>query len=279
MERHEFLAALHQQLHPRNYLEIGVGTGLSLALSHVPSIGVDPGYQIQTEIPTDLLLVRRSSDVFFRRREPLRFLSGSRNPWRNLRRNRPLLRRLLGRRSVIDLVFIDGMHLFEYALRDFMNAERLSSVTTVIVLDDMLPRNVEEAARERTTKDWTGDVFKLVAVLREYRPDLLAITVDTQPTGLLLVVGPDHESTVLQDHYEEIVAANVQDDPQVVPAAIIDRVGSVDPEAVLANGWCDTVVRGRRPPHRSSAVRAALRHDLEQLAAAPSTPAVATSLS
>ena len=29
----------------------------------------------------------------------------------------------------LDLVFIDGMHLFEYALRDFMNVERYCAWT------------------------------------------------------------------------------------------------------------------------------------------------------
>jgi hypothetical protein len=278
MERHEFLAALHAQLRPRNYLEIGVGTGLSLALSHVPSIGVDPKYQIQTVIPSDILLVRHTSDWFFDRREPLRFLMGGRNPWRNLRHNRPPFNRLLRRRGTLDLAFIDGMHLFEYALRDFMNVERLSAATTVIVLDDMLPRNVTEASRERTTQDWTGDVYKLVAVLRQYRPDLLALTVDTQPTGLLLILGPDRESTVLKEHYDEIVAAHLHDDPQDVPASILARDEALDPEALLASGWCQTVVRGRGLARRSSAVRAALRHDLEPFLGAPGQPAAAASL-
>jgi len=267
VERHEFLTALHQQLRPRNYLEIGVGTGLSLTLSRVPSIGVDPKYQVQTEVPSDLLLVRHTSDWFFDRKDPLRFLAGTRNPWRNLRRDRPLFRRLLRRRDVLDLVFIDGMHLFEYALRDFINVERLSSPTTVIVLDDMLPRNVEEASRERVTRDWTGDVFKLVAVLQQYRPDLLAFTVDTQPTGLLVVVAPDHQSTVLRDHYQEIVDANVGADPQVVPADVIARTSALPPEAVLANGWARTVVRGRRIERRAGGLRSALSADLEPLLA------------
>jgi hypothetical protein len=264
MERHEFLAALHAGLHPRNYLEIGVGTGLSLGLSRVPSIGIDPKFQVQTEIRTDLRLVRVTSDRFFARKDPLNFVRGGRNPWRNLRRNRPLFGGFVGRPTV-DFAFIDGMHLFEFVLRDFMNVERHSAATTAIVLDDMLPRNITEAARDRTTQDWTGDVYKLLGVLREYRPELIAIPVDTQPTGLLVVLAPDHRNSVLQDHYDEILAANVLPDPQSVPASVLERLGAVSPEAFLESGAWRTIVRGRRLHIPASRIRAALRSEVEPL--------------
>lgn len=272
MKGHQFLIALHADLHPRNYLEIGVDTGVSLAFSHVPTIAVDPMFKVESEIRTDVHLVRQTSDVFFARREPLRHLSGGRNPWRNLRHNRPLFGRLMGRPTV-DFVFIDGMHWFEFALRDFMNAEGHSSATTVIVFDDMLPRNVTEAARDRTTGAWTGDVYKLVPVLRQYRPDLILIAVDTQPTGLLVVLAPDHTSTVLRDHYDEIVAANVTPDPQAVPASVLERLGAVDPEAFFATAASRTIVRSRRLHLPASRVRAQLRRELAPLLAAASRPA------
>ena len=67
-----------------------------------------------------------------------------------MRKGRPLLSHYRGGTS-LDLSFIDGMHLFEYVLRDFMNVERFSRWDTAIVLDDMLPRDVDEAARDRHT--------------------------------------------------------------------------------------------------------------------------------
>jgi hypothetical protein len=270
MERHEFLTALHARLRPRNYLEIGVAQGLSLTLSRVPSMGIDPSFRISTELPTDVKLVSATSDRFFARRHPLGFLQGGRNPWRNLRHNRPLLGRLVGK-ATVDLAFIDGMHLFEFALRDFINVERFSAPTTVIVLDDMLPRNSEEAARERTTQDWTGDVYKLVGVLRRYRPDLIAVTVDTHPTGVLVVLAPDRDSSVLRERLDEIVAANVVDGARdEVPAAVIGREGAVGPEAFLETGWCETLVKARRPWVGRSAVRSRLLRDLQPLLAASS---------
>jgi hypothetical protein len=272
MERHEFLAALHRDLQPRNYLEIGVANGLSLELSRVPSIGIDPKFAVQTQIRAEVQLVRATSDRFFARRDPLRYFHGGRNPWRNLRHNRPLLGRA-GGRTTIDFAFIDGLHLFEFALRDFMNVERLSAATSVIVLDDMLPRNVTEASRDRTTQDWTGDVYKLIGVLHQYRPDLIVVPIDTQPTGLLVVLAPDHTSTVLRDHYDEILAANVLPDPQAVPTSVLERLESASPQAFLATGAWRTIVRGRRLHVPASRVRASLRREVAPLLAPASAPA------
>ena len=58
------------------------------------------------------------------------------------------------------MAFIDGMHLSEFALRDFIGVERLSRWTGVAIFDDMLP-GVEEAGRDRRTRAWTGDVYKV----------------------------------------------------------------------------------------------------------------------
>ena len=52
----------------------------------------------------------------------------------------------------VDLAFIDGMHLSEFALRDFINIEPFMADTGVIVIDDVLPRNGLEAARDRKTR-------------------------------------------------------------------------------------------------------------------------------
>ena len=115
------------------------------------------------------------------------------------------------------------MHLFEYALRDLFHTERHTRWTSVMVLDDMLPRSVDEAARDRHTDAWTGDVFKVAATLAEYRPDLLCVAVDTPPTGQLLIFGADSRSTVLPDAYDRIHAKYVVPDPQQVPQDVLTR--------------------------------------------------------
>jgi hypothetical protein len=133
------------------------------------------------------------------------------------------------------MAFIDGMHLAEFALRDFEAVERHSHWASVVVFDDILPRKPIEAARDRRTRAWTGDVFKILRVLDRIRPDLICLRVGTRPTGLLVVLGLDPESRVLKERYDEIVARTVVPDPQRVPAAVLQRRGVLEPEAVLGS--------------------------------------------
>jgi hypothetical protein len=108
------------------------------------------------------------------------------------------------------------------------------------MIDDMLPRHVDEASRHRETVAWTGDVFKVGTVLEKYRTDLTVVWVDTEPTGVMLVVGLNSDDTTLHDQYEQIVADQVTPDPQLVPAEILHRSHAADPERVLASGfWAD----------------------------------------
>lgn len=235
MKRHEFLKRLHELAKPRNYLEIGVNDGRSLALSRVPSIAVDPEFKITVPLRCDLHLIKATSDDFFAREDPLHHFRSGRNPIRNLQRGRVPFGHYLGGDPTVDLAFIDGLHLFEFALRDFMNTERHARWSSIIVLDDVLPRSVDEAARDRHTAMWAGDVYKVGIVLRQHRPDLVVLPMNTQPTGVLVVLGADPYSTVLHDRYDRLLAEWVTPDPQHPPADVLERRNVIDPEAFLAS--------------------------------------------
>jgi hypothetical protein len=243
VDRHGFLRHLHRSYKPRNYLEIGVNDGRSLALSRVPSVAVDPAFKVVTDISCDVHLVKATSDDFFARKDPLIHLRNGRNPFRALARRDPI--NLFGGDPKLELSFIDGLHLFEFALRDFMNVEKLSRWSSVIVLDDMLPRDVDEAARDRHTKFWAGDVFKVATVLRRYRPDLLVVDVDTAPTGVVAIFGANSESTVLKDNYDKILEEFVVPDPQVVPEEILVRKNAVQPDALMRADFWPALIRAR----------------------------------
>ncbi len=214
-----FLSSVHKKLAPERYLEIGVRLGQSLALSRCRSVGIDPMFEIVVELNCHLSLFRTTSDEYFAREDPLAPTGG----------------------QPFDLAFLDGLHLFEFALRDFMYAERHSSSRAVIVFDDMLPRSNDEAARVRHTKAWTGDVYAVVEVLAKYRPELTVVPVGTEPTGLLLVMGLDPHSTTLADNYDAIMAEFRRPDPQAVPPQLLDRLSVVPPERVLSSDIWDVL--------------------------------------
>jgi hypothetical protein len=264
MTRHEFLRRLHELARPRNYLEVGVFDGRSLALSRVPSIAIDPMFKVTVPLRVDVHLAKQTSDNFFARPDPLLHLRSGRNPLKNLRRGRSAFGHYRGG-TTLDLAFIDGMHLFEYALRDFMNVERFTDWSSVIVFDDMLPRSVDEAARDRHTGDWTGDVFKVIPVLRQYRPDLTVIPVDTTPTGVLMVLGADPTSTTLKTHYDEIVDRWAVPDPQDIPVEILERRDAVSPEALLDAAFWPDLVRARNRRTKRGRGYERLREELQAL--------------
>lgn len=235
----EFLTRLHAALAPRTYLEIGIRNGDSLALAQCPAVGIDPAYDVKAELGDNVQLYRETSDEYFLRKAPRAHFDGER----------------------VDLAFIDGMHLAEFALRDFAYVERQTYWNSVVVFDDMFPRTIDEAARDRRTRAWTGDVYKLMGVLERERPDLELIRVGTEPTGLLLVLNPDPGNHVLTERYDDLVRELVTPDPQDVPAAVLERQGVRDPEEVLGLGvW--SVLRERReepPKPGRKALRRALR--------------------
>jgi hypothetical protein len=51
---------------------------------------------------------------------------------------------------------------------------------------------------------WTGDVWKVVSVLRKYRPDLQIYSLNAAPTGLVLITRLDPTSSLLHDKYFDI---------------------------------------------------------------------------
>lgn len=237
MQRHEFLKAIHRITRPRTYLETGVQIGQSLTLSRAPSIGIDPEFSVTHELIADIHLARTSSDEFFARKNPLAHL--------------PI--------PVIDLAFIDGMHLSEYALRDYLGAERFTTPASVIIFDDMLPRSIEEAARHRHTRTWTGDVYKAAQALRDFCPELIVIDVDTAPTGVVVVLAPDASRAGVLPQYDGWLDVASAPDPQDVPVEILSRSRAMNPEKLLSSaGWGQLPhLRKRRKPVDAATVRAA----------------------
>ena len=104
----------------------------------------------------------------------------------------------------IDLAFIDGMHLFEFALRDFINVEKNCHKDSTIIFHDTIPLSKETSTRDQPIGFWTGDVYKVVLILKKYRPDLAIYNFPESP-GACVVKNMGAHSCALKDNYDKIV--------------------------------------------------------------------------
>jgi hypothetical protein len=183
-----FLAQLHASTLFDWYLEIGCRDGKSFAPVRSKTIAVDPFFQADLNIigpKPQLHIFQTTSDDFFKTDF--------------LKRNKIKL----------SFAFLDGMHLIEYLLRDFVNAEAAAAPGAAIAIHDCVPSDADMTTRDLSglkTTAWAGDVWKLLPILAEYRPDLKVEVLNCRPTGLVLVSNLSPRSTVLTRAYDEILA-------------------------------------------------------------------------
>ena len=150
--------------HARRYLEIGVHKGETFLDVDVEfKDGVDPEFAFDTKPCSSdrVRLFRGTSDAFW--------ASGNPAPY--------------------DLIFIDGLHTFEQAIRDLLSSMRFSHPRTIWLIDDTLPCDVfsaipdkEQSFRERARAalpglPWHGDVYKVVFAIHDFIPVLNYATI------------------------------------------------------------------------------------------------------
>jgi hypothetical protein len=190
----EFLAKLSANLSPASYLEIGTSGGMSLAAFDCDAICIDPHFRIETAPPlnrTRTFFFQMTSDNFFKAHDVRAFFP-----------------------SGPDVCFLDGLHRFEFLLRDFINAEAACRPNSIILMHDCLPVNqrmaeramrVDESEHPSTRSAWTGDVWRILPALKQHRPDLRIMLLDCGPTGLVACTRLDPSSRVLPRNYDRIV--------------------------------------------------------------------------
>jgi hypothetical protein len=190
-----FLRHLHATLRPQTYLEIGTQTGGSLKLAECRSIAIDVNFKLNLPEAVGRKPIchffQMTSDAFFRDHDPAALLGGP-----------------------IDLAFLDGLHLFEFLLRDFANVERYCRPNSVVLLHDCLPPAIGTTTRKMNSpvqkaglypNFWAGDVWKVIPILREYRPDLRIFPFNATPTGIVAVTNLAPGNTDIAKNYFEIV--------------------------------------------------------------------------
>jgi hypothetical protein len=207
----QVLGRMHEHLRPRTYIEIGVAEGTSIRLVQpgTAALGVDPEPKIAFALPQNVRVFAETSDDFFARRD---------------------VRAELGAMPV-ELAFIDGMHHFEYALRDFMNLERLCMPSSTILVHDCFPHDRRTAQRERETLFWSGDIWRLVLLLKKHRPDLSIHTIATPPTGLVVIRKLDPSSNFIAENLDDLCEEFMRLDYGILNK---DRAGKLN---LFPNDW------------------------------------------
>jgi hypothetical protein len=180
------LARVHAHLRPATYLEVGVSRGESLKLVGLQTLalGIDPEPRVDFTLKPNQKVFAQTSDEFFARPDVPALLGG----------------------QPLEMAFIDGMHHFEYALRDFINIEPLCRPDSLIFIHDCYPIDARSAARDQTTAFWSGDIWRVIVLLKKYRPDLQIHTLGTPPTGLGLITRLDPASSVLRGQLPQLIA-------------------------------------------------------------------------
>ncbi len=188
---HSILHRVHHALKPKTYFEIGTLHGTTFALAKCASLAVDPGFRLSCDVVGEkpaCLMYQETSDDFFAKYNP---------------------EMLLGQK--VDFAFLDGLHHFEYLLRDFMNIEPYCHANSIVALHDCIPTDLHVGRRNPSDPSrwpspphpewWAGDVWKTLVILTRHRPDLKIYALDAPPTGLVLITNLDPSNNKLkQDH-------------------------------------------------------------------------------
>ncbi|OGU60051.1 MAG: hypothetical protein A2X64_07600 [Ignavibacteria bacterium GWF2_33_9] len=184
LSHYQILKAIHKLYTPKTYLEIGVQQGRSINLTNpkTKAVGIDPFEDDKIMFNKNVKMFHVKSDDFFE--------------------NNNLYKELDNQK--VDAALIDGMHLFEYVLRDFINTEKNCHKNSVILLHDTIPIDKISSDRPVCNGPWTGDVYKIILILKKYRPDLKIHNISIPPIGVCLVSSLDPDSDILIKNYDKI---------------------------------------------------------------------------
>lgn len=148
MTRIEIINSLIKKNNYQSYLEIGVNTPAQPGWSHdsiqIPTKhGVDPAPEVHATFPVP-------SDEFFEKHVSQKY----------------------------DIIFVDGLHIFDQAYRDIVNSLKWLNDKGTIVVHDCNPTTEITQRPIRASDVWHGDVWKAILKLRTEYKDAEINTVD-----------------------------------------------------------------------------------------------------
>lgn len=162
--RISFISTAVQKFQNCRYLEIGCSTNVCFnAIPTINKIGVDPNAGGN---------VKDTSDNFFK-----------------------------NNKKEFDVIFIDGLHIYEQCRKDIINSLKILSKNGFIFLHDMIPRSWVEENVPRLQPVWSGNVWKVgLELIKTKGIDFFIINAD-HGVG---VVKKKEENVVYYDDYENI---------------------------------------------------------------------------
>jgi hypothetical protein len=150
MRREDVIQYLIDKNKFRSYLEIGVAqcnTFNQIRCEH--KVGVDPAVETQTVVGG--WISNSTSDAFFEDVNEDKF----------------------------DVVYIDGLHLYEQVIKDIVNSLNCMNTGGYIVIHDCKPwNNTWERKPASSGAAWNGDVFRSIIWFREIHPEYPCFVLD-----------------------------------------------------------------------------------------------------
>ena len=172
IERYDLINKLIKKFDYHNYLEIGVNQGENFTKINCDNkVSVDPeqyGYTTH----------QMTSDEYFSQ---------------------------LSEDTKFDIIFIDGIHLWEFCYRDINNSLKHLSPNGIILCHDMNPLYEMNNSRNRVScQYWNGDVWKAFVKVRSERSDIYSCMIEDCDCGIGVICFGEQECISLSMPVEKL---------------------------------------------------------------------------
>ncbi len=137
-----------------------------------------------------------------------------------------------------DIIFIDGLHVYEQTVKDMVNSYNSLNYGGFIILHDCKPESVSTSLKEPESplSSWNGDVYKAIIWFRTEYPHVKCFVLYTDwGCG---VIHKKEDITILNPSNERLEEFNKLDYNWLVNN--IDRLGLVEPSYLykyISNEW------------------------------------------
>jgi predicted O-methyltransferase YrrM len=171
MTRTQIINSLIKKNNYKSYLEIGVNTPAQPGYNWT-NVQVELKHGVDPNVDTTF---KMTSDDFFEKHIKQKY----------------------------DIIFVDGLHIFEQAYRDIINSLDNLNENGTIVVHDCNPISEITQRRIRESNEWHGDVWKSILKLRLENKDVEISTVDTDE-GCAIIKKGSQQCLKLNENTSEL---------------------------------------------------------------------------